>query len=153
MSILVTHHTEITVQNTITLGPGNTGRVIDSAKRRRLQLGAASTPAVSQYSSFAKALVAGAGQIDLTALPAVAGVTPTYAGLAVRMIRVANPNDYALVVTPAVTNGYDLTFTVPPQGVVQIECDSGLADIDATHKLLDLAGDTTNSANWFIVLG
>lgn len=152
--ISVTTTSEVTVVEQLTLGPGATSRTTDSgANTTQQKLGAGSTPPVSAKAHFAKALIGGAASIDLLALTDVAGNTIAATGLRVQIVKVQNPNPDALVVTPSGSNGYGLTFTVPPQGEVLLTSTNLLPTIGSSAHLLTLAGTGTESSNWMIVLG
>ena len=154
MSIIVTTRSEITVRETIALGPGASDSTNDTGiNTTQLKLGATSTPPVSLKSHFAQALVSGAATIDLLALIGSQGQTLASTGLRVQAIKVQNPNANALVVTPAGSNGYGLTFTVPPQGEVLITSTNLLAAIGSSAHLLTLAGTAAQTSNWMIILG
>ena len=155
MAITVTTKSEITVVETLTLGPASTVRAPadTGANTTQLKLGASSTPPVSQKAHFAQALVAGAGSIDLLALIGSQGQTLPTTGLRVQAVKVQNPNAHALTVVPAVSNGYPLTFTVPPQGEVLLTCTNLLSQVGTTCHLLTLSGIGTDSAHWMIILG
>jgi len=152
--VSVTTKSEITCVEQLTLGPGATTRTTDGgANTTQLKLTPASTPAVSAKSHFAQALSGGAATIDLTALKDSQNNTIAATGLRVQAVKVQNPNADALVVTPGVSNGYGLTFTVPPQGEVLITSASLLPVVGSGAKNLALAGTGTESSNWMIILG
>ena len=154
MTLVVTTRSEITTVETLSLGPGSLVPVTDSgASKTQLKLNATSTPPVSLKSHFAQALTAGAATIDLLALLGSAGQTLATTGKRVQAIKVSNPNADALVVTPAGTNGYGLTFTVPPQGEVLITSTNLLPAVGSGAHLLTLAGTLAETSNWMIVLG
>jgi hypothetical protein len=153
MSITVTTRSEITVTQTLSLGPGATDRFTDSgANTTQLKLGATSTPPVSQKSHFAQSLSGGAATIDLLALQDLNATIAT-TGLRVQAVKVQNPNPDPLLVTPASSNGYGLTFTVPPQGEVLITSANLLPVVGSGAHLLTLAGTGTEASNWMIILG
>jgi hypothetical protein len=153
MAFNVTTRSEITVAMPIALGPGATQTVTDTGiNTTQLKLKAGGTPPVSLAAHFAQALSGGAATIDLLALVAQ-GVTLATTGLRVQAIKVQNPNADPLVVTPAGSNGYGLTFTVPPQGEVLITSTNLLAQVESTAHLLTLTGTGSESSNWMIVLG
>ena len=154
MSITVTTRSEITVVETLTLGPGATDRFTDAGiNTTQLKLGAGSTSPVSLKAHFAQALVAGAASIDLLALVGTQGQTLATTGKRVQAIKVQNPNTHELAVTPHSTNGYGLTFTVPQQGEVLITSTNLLPAVGSAAHLLDLTGDGTETSNWMIILG
>lgn len=153
--ISVTTRSEITAVESLNLGPGATAERVTDAGLNTTQnkLGSASTPPVTKKAHFAQALTAGAATIDLTALTDAQGAAIASTGLRVQAIKVQNPNANQLAVTPAVSNGYGLTFTVPPQGEVLITSTDLLAEVAAGAKNLALAGTGTQSSNWMIIFG
>jgi len=154
MGITVTTRSEITVVETLTLGPGATDRFTNGGiNTTQLKLGSSSTPPMSLSAHFAQSLVAGAATIDLLALVGVQGGTLATTGKRVQAIKVQNPNADPLVVTPAASNGYSLTFTVPPKGEALITSTSLLPEVETTAHLLALSGVDAETSNWMIVLG
>jgi hypothetical protein len=150
----VTTKSEIIAVEELSFGPGSTQRVTDGgAKTVQSKLTADSTPPVSAKSHFAKALVAGAGTIDLLALLGSQGETLATTGLRVQAIKVENPNAHQLAVTPAGSNGYGLTFTVPPEGENLMTSTNLLGLVGTGAHLLTLTGTGTETSNWMIILG
>ena len=105
--------------------------------------------------SFDVALEAGAGEIDLTALPYGEGA---YDGTGKKVVelRIANGGANALTVTKAVSNGYDLfasndPVVVPAGGSVRLAGTAGAA-VAADKKLLTLAGTGAQTSTWTILL-
>jgi hypothetical protein len=119
-------------------------------------LDADSTPAATATANFVKALAAGAGAIDLTALPAANGVALDGTGLKVRLVRVTNLGAAALTVKAGAADGHPLFGAagqdVPAGGTLQLYCPDGQA-VDATHKAWDLAGAGAETSQWTILLG
>ena len=104
---------------------------------------------------FDVALSAGAGSLDLTAIPYGEG---TYDGTGKKVVelRISNAGANALTVSKAVSNGYDLfgsndPVVVPGSGSVRIAGSSG-SNIDGTHKALTLAGTGSQASAWTLVL-
>ena len=154
MSITVTTKSEITVIETLSLGPGSSQRVPDTgANTTQLKLNATTTPPVSQKSHFAQALSGGAATIDLLALVGSQGQTLVTTGLRVQAVKVQNPNAHQLAVAPAGSNGYGLTFNVPPQGEVLLTSTNLLPAIGSGAHNLTLTGIGSEASNWLIVLG
>ncbi len=104
---------------------------------------------------FDIALVAGAGEIDLTAIPYGEG-TYDATGKKVVELRVSNAGANTLTITEAVANGYDLfalgdDVVVAAGGLVRLTGAAGV-DVDATHRLLTLAGTLVQTSTWTIVV-
>ena len=105
--------------------------------------------------AFTKALSGGAGSIDLTAIPYGDG---TYDGTGKKVVglQITNTGANVLTVSKSVSNGYDLfgnndDIVVPAGGSVVIGGDDGDA-IGGSAKGLTLAGTTTESAEWELLL-
>jgi len=152
--ITVTTRSEITVVEAITVGPSQTANVTDnSANTTQLKFGPTSASPMSLKSHFAQALSAGSATIDLLALIGTQGQTLATTGLRVQAVKVQNPNANQLAVAASGSNGYALTFTVPPQGEVLITSTNLLGLIGSTAHLLTLTGTGTQTSNWIIVIG
>jgi hypothetical protein len=105
--------------------------------------------------SFDVALAAGAGSLDLTAIPYGEG-TYDATGKKVVEVRISNAGANALTVSKAVANGYDLfanddDIVVPAGGSVKL-AGTGGANIDGTHKALTLVGTGSQASAWTLVL-
>ncbi len=104
---------------------------------------------------FDVALEAGAGSLDLTAIPYGEG-TYDATGKKVVELRVSNAGANALTVSKAVSNGYDLfanddDIVVPAGGSVKLAGTGGV-NVDGTHKALTLAGTGSQASAWTLVL-
>jgi hypothetical protein len=105
--------------------------------------------------SFDVALTAGAGEIDLTAIPYGEG-TYDATGKKVVDIRIANGGANSLTVSKAVANGYDLfasndSVVIPATGSVRLAGSSG-ANVASDKKLLTLVGTGAQTSTWTILL-
>ncbi len=105
--------------------------------------------------SFDVALTAGAGAVDLTAIPYGEG-TYDATGKKVVELRVSNAGANVLTISKAVANGYDLfasndPIVVPAGGSVRLAGTSGAA-VAADKKLLTLAGTGAQASTWTILL-
>jgi GTPase involved in cell partitioning and DNA repair len=124
-----------------------------------------STPPVSKFAGFSKALVAGAGTIDLTALTGTNGSAVDGTGLKVQALRIQVPstNVNPVVLQAGGSSGYNLFGASwklqlnPGEEFLWIGKDkAAVPDIDATHKNIGLAdggAGGTESCNFEIVLG
>jgi hypothetical protein len=104
---------------------------------------------------FDMALTAGAGSLDLTAIPYGAG-TYDATGKKVVELRASNAGANALTISKAVSNGYDLfanddDIVVPTGGSVKLAGTGGV-NVDGTHKALTLAGTGSQASAWTLVL-
>jgi hypothetical protein len=122
------------------------------------------TPPATKFAAFQKALVAGVGTIDLTALTGTNGVTVDGTGLKVQAIRIQNPstNTRAVIVQPGASNGYNifggssLVTINPGEEIVWIGNDSAnVPDVGSSAKNIGLSDGAsgTDSCNYEIVLG
>ena len=105
--------------------------------------------------TFDVALEAGAGEVDLTAIPYGEG-TYDATGKKVVELRISNAGANALTVSKAVANGYDLfasddDIVVPAGGSVRL-AGSGGANVASDARLLTLAGTLTQTSSWTILL-
>lgn len=88
--------------------------------------------------------LSGTQTLDLTALARTVGPTVDATGLKLQALLINNLSPTAtLNVAKGAANGYAINgaagdFTIPPGGSLQMFFNDGLADIDATHKTLDL---------------
>ncbi len=120
MTLVVTTRWEITTVETLSLGPGSLVPVTDNgASKTQLKLNATSTPPVS-LSRTLPGPDRGGRDDRPAGLARQPRPDPGHDRQAGAGDQVPNPNADPLVVTPAGTNGYALTFTVPPQGEVLI---------------------------------
>ena len=153
MSIKVTSRSEVNVQKVLSLGPNSADRVNDRANSLKLKYHAKSPVPMSEHAHFAQPLADGSATIDLLALPNKVGPSPVTTGLKVQLVKVRNPNPNPVTVQAAGPAGYPLSFVVPAQGMIHLECDNLLPPVEPNCHLLALTGDGAQVANWMIVLG
>lgn len=153
MPIKVTSRSEVTIQRVIALGPGASDRVTDrGANTLKLKHHDKSPVPMKDAARFSQALTDGAATIDLLHLPNSTGM-PTTLGLRVQIVKVQNPQPHPLEVHGVGAGGYPLSFTVPPKGMVHLECDNLHPPIEPDRHLLTLAGMGAETSHWTIVLG
>lgn len=123
------------------------------------------TPPVTKAAVFSKALVAGVGTIDLTALVGTNNLAVDGTGLKVQAIKIKNPstNTKVLLIKPATSNGYNLfgaAFQIilnPGEHFQWVGNDSAnVPDIASGAKNLaisDNGGGGTESHQFVIVMG
>ena len=154
MSIKVTSRSEVSVQRTLTLGPGAQDRVTNrGANTLKLKFTEKSKVPMRESAHFAQPLVNGTATIDLLALPAHNAPTPVTAGMRVQVLKVINPGPGPLTVQAAETNGYPLHFTIPPQSFAHFEHDNTMPPVESNCHLVTLKGIGAATSNWMIVLG
>jgi hypothetical protein len=154
MAIKVTSKSEITVQKVIPLGPNASDRVTNrGANTTKLKYSEKSPVPMRDSAHFSQVLSGGAASVDLLALPATNAPTPATAGMKVQIIKVQNPNPNPLTVKPAATNGYPLSFTVPPKSFAHFEHENSLPPIEHNCHLLTVAGEGSETSVWTIVVG
>lgn len=124
-----------------------------------LTLDSTTTPAVSKQATFEKALVAGAGTIDLRALPGLNGAAVDGNGLKARVLKLTakSTNAGVMTLTTGASNGHPLlgtgfSLTLAAGDEVLLLRNAGTT-IDATHKTIDIAGTGTDALDCEIVLG
>ena len=104
------------------------------------------------------ALVAGALTIDLRALHQTNGASGDGNGLKVQGFYFKNLGANAMTITAGASNGYLIFGTsgsvvVQPGGGLCIYHADGAADIDATHKTIDVAGTLVQTFEAAFILG
>lgn len=122
--------------------------------------GATAIPA-TKHAGFQKALSAGAGTIDFTALPGnTSGETVDGTGLKVRNLKLENPstNANAITITPGASNGIDLlgadfSLTLAPGQKAQFDLDNDSPTIASGDRTIDLAGTGTQALDVQVVMG
>ncbi len=133
-----------------------TRNVTHSAFNKTGTMTGSTTPPVTNVYSGKPAA---GGTIDLTALTNVTG-TFSAAGKKVQAVQINNPatNTGALTVSPGAANAYELFGTaksvvIPVGGSLNMLFNDTLADVDATHKNIDLAGTGAETYEVVIVVG
>lgn len=151
---------QISVSETLDSAPATAGSVLnnqfDAGQR---SLSPTTTPAVSKYAGWQPALVAGTLDIDLTSLPGTQG---SFSGLTKEVVafRLKNPasNSGTITIQPGTSNGYDILGSVgkaviPPGGELYCYKAAGGQTVDATHKVVNLAGTGTEACDLELILG
>lgn len=116
---------------------------------------------VTEPAVFTKALVAGAGTINLTSVPATGGGNKSANGLKVQLVLFTNPTTNVgstITIAPGASNAYELfgsgnELVIPKGCTLQFYFHDQLADIDGTHKEIDLAGTGTDILNCIFLFG
>ena len=121
-------------------------------------LSGTTTPPITTPAYFLATLVDGALTIDLTALSGTNGATVSGSGLKVQALHVKNLGANALTIGEGVANGYELagnawTCILAQNQEVMFYLNDAAPDIDGTHKNIDLAGTTTQTSEWSILMG
>lgn len=126
-------------------------------------LSASTTPVVTKIAYFSKALTAGAGTIDLTALPHNGG-TVDGVGLKVQAILFKNPAANAsMTLTPGASNGFNifgasdgklvLTAHATEDSYAMFYVPEGWQDIASGDRTIDIAGTGTQVLHVAILMG
>lgn len=165
MSITVDFKSHVTVVETfvgVFVNPSDATATFDQLNESLALTGASAIP-VTKHADFRKAMVAGAGTIDLAALP---GVTPEEVvngtGLKVQILKIRNlsSNANAIVVSKGASNGYGLvaagtTWSVPldPGQSTTFQLDDSAPDVAGGAKTIDLAGTASQVLEVQVVLG
>lgn len=162
MSVEVSYASNITVAETLETNPHSANAasrvVTHSLFNTALALDAASSPAVAKVAAFKKALAAGSGTIDLTALTGTNGATVDGTNLKVQIVKIKNIGDNPLVIIPAVSNGYELLgsdfkITLEAGDEVTFQVDDTTPAIGSGAKDLTLTGTLIEESEWMIVMG
>ena len=101
---------------------------------------------MSEHAHFAQPLADGSATIDLLDLPNKHGHAPATTGLRAQIVKVQNPNPIPLTVQAAGRRRIPAGFTVPPQGMIHLECDNLLPPIEANCHLVAVSGVGTQTA-------
>ncbi len=135
-------------------------KVTHNQFNKTASLTGATTPPVTKVAAFEKALSAGAGTIDLTALPGTNGAVVDGTGLKVQAIKLTNKavNANSIKVAVGGTNGYELAgadfaATLQPGQELVLFGNDATPDVDGTHKTLDLTGTGSQVLQVIVVLG
>ena len=127
-------------------------------------LTASTTVPVTKTYSDTLPLVAGVLDIDLTSLPGPEATTITFTGLKVQFVKIICPasNTLPIAFWKHAANGYNLfgadnasaeRVEVMPGGKFMMYHPNSAEDVDATHKVVTIAGDGTESFSILIVAG
>ena len=125
-----------------------------------LTLNANSTPSIAQVASGQKLMSAGAGTIDLTAVPSTNGATYNGNGQKVVAfeIQALATNAGNITVKFGASNPYNIfgasgqCTLVPGECIVNYKVSGGQA-IGGTTKNIDLSGTTTDGISYIITMG
>lgn len=110
------------------------------------------------FSGKLYAMVAGALSLDLRALRTVAGGSGDGNGLKVQGFYFKNLGANIMTIVAGASNGYLIFGTagsviVPPGGCICISLADGSADVDATHKTIDVSGTSAQTFECAVILG
>ena len=105
--------------------------------------------------SFTETLEAGAGALDLTAIPSGVG-TYDGTGKTVTAVAITNNGANSLTISPAESNGYEwlgagVDLVVPAGATVRLTL-TGAPTIASDAKALDLAGTGSQTSTWTLTL-
>lgn len=151
---------ELTVTKTFTDEPvgANDTITIDGYNSSGTLNSGTSVP-VTKEATGTKALSAGAGTLDLTAIPGVDG-TVDATGLKVQACKLICPTTNAnpVTVTEGASNGYELlgnafTFILKPGQHVTLYLDEDAPDVAAGAKNIDLAGTGSQELDYEFIFG
>ncbi len=166
MSISVQLRTELVpVDSAPNIAGLSASKLVFDSYNTSANLNSASTPVVTNKAVFALTLTAGAGSIDLTALPDSRG-TQDFTGLKIQSMKFQVPGANAMTVGKGASNGLGLTtggttWSIPlppalanaPLPEVVLVTPEGTPDVDSTHKKIDVAGTGTDVLYCTIVAG
>jgi len=164
MSVKLTYTTALTVAEVLaanTVSAAEAQRTVTHSllNKSAVFTGTSDVP-VSKVAAFEKALVAGAGSIDLTALVGTNGAAVDGTGLKVQAIKVIADADNSAAITLAdgASNGYELlgaswTIKLKAGQEIVIFGNEETPDIGGTAKVIDLTGTGTDKLQIIIVMG
>jgi hypothetical protein len=158
-SVAVDYATKHTITRTFDTSSADAGQVV-SPLDTLASLDATSTPAVTEGGTIQKAMVAGAGTVDLTSLTEISGRVFSLSGLKPRTVKIvalaANAGD--ITIAKGASNGYTgfgaaFSETLKPGGeTVKYLGSSGTA-VAGGVKTLDLSGTGTDGVQISISAG
>lgn len=163
-SVELTYETKLTVIETLGVNVPDVveanARIVHNAFNESHALKGTSSPPVKKVVATQKALAAGAGTLDLTALVGTNGAVVDLSTLKVQAVKFRNPstNANAITVTFGATNAYLLggeawKFILEPGMEIVVYGNDKTPDVDGTHKNIDLAGTLTQALDVVIVAG
>jgi hypothetical protein len=93
--------------------------------------------------------------VDLTALTGTNAATVDGTGLKLQVLRVKNLGANDLTISTGASNGYNFggPVVIKAGGIAMIYQPEGLPDVAAGVKNIDMAGTTTQTSEWTLVLG
>jgi hypothetical protein len=164
-SISVAYAAGVTVTETVgstpaTASSGSNATLVHDQFNKTATLTSSTTPPVTKHAAFEKALAAGTGTIDLTALAGTNSGTIDGTGLKVQVAyfkaKAANGNPITIDVGDS--NGYELSgsafsITLQPGQEALIYGNDATPDVASGDKVLDLTGTGTDALQVEIVLG
>lgn len=162
MSVALSYSTALTVTEVPSNVPFvNTQTALQhNGMNTSASLNAGTTPSVTAFAGFNKALSAGTASIDLTALTGTNGATVNLNGLRVVAIKfkAKGNNTGALTIAKGATNGYtglgaSFSITLPIGGETVFYGVAGAAAVSGTLKVFDLTGTGTDSVDVEIIGG
>jgi len=163
MSVSVLYASTITVTETLetnidSMAMGAARQVVHAAFNESGTLNAASDPPATKVAEFVQALTDGAATVDLTALTGTNGASVDGSGLKVQLIRVKNLGDNTLTLTVGADNGYNLagagfSHALESGQIFEMHGNDATPDIAGADCEIDLAGTTTQTSEWTIVMG
>jgi hypothetical protein len=161
----VAYAATVTVTETVGSTPavtatGSAATITHDQFNKAATLTSSTTPPVTKHAAFEKALVAGAGTIDLTALAGSNAGAVDGTGLKVQVAyfkaKAANGNPITIAV--GASNGYDLSgadfsVTLSPGQEVLLYGNDATPDIASGDKTIDLSGTGTDTLQVELVMG
>ncbi len=164
MSLSVTYDSTVTVEETLT---GNAPFALSAKKKvthdqldSSAALNAGSTPPVTTFASFQKALVDGSATIDLTSLTGTNGATVTFSGLKVQVAKFRNPitNANPITIAKGASSGYTLggaafSVVLQPGDEWTYKGVDTSPDVSGSVKTFDLTGTATQALDVYLVAG
>lgn len=155
VSLVATHQVTETIAGQPSASASSKALVHDQWNKT-VSMNSGSTPAVTKSACFQKALVAGSGSIDLTALTNAEG-TVDGTGLKVRSVFFENPSTNANSITLAAGSyllfGASWSLVLAPGQWIMAYLDSDAPTIASDVKTIDLTGTGTQALNCMITMG
>lgn len=160
MSVSVRYGAELTITETLAAGVpfAAAPSFVTTPNVVKTTYDATTTPAVTKSATLSKAMIAGAGTIDLTNLVGPGGAAVTFAGLKVQFVRFRNDALAAITVTfgaanPYLLGGAGFVWVIPPGGELVFFGNGATPVVDGTHKNIDISGTLIQELHVELVAG
>ena len=161
MSVNVTYQSRCTVLETLETNIDSLGldkEITHNAFNTDVSLTVGTTPPATKVAAFVKALDAGAGTIDLTALTGTNGAAVNGTGLKVQVFKIKNLGENTLTIEPGVATDYLLLGAAFKIILAQNQeflfyGNDAAPDIGADDKVIKLTGTLVETCEVTIVMG
>lgn len=162
MSVALSYAAQVTVTETLAANvvAAPSPIITHNAYNGSANLTGSTTPPVSAFAAFLKALSTGTATIDLTSLTGTNGATVVGTGLKVQCAKFKNTSTNAnnITIAAGASNGYNLlgasfTLILAPGQEITIYGNNATPAVASGAKTIDLTGTGSQTLECVIVLG